>query len=355
MSEASPLPEHQQRFIDALPSGSLAHETVAVADACGRILPQDLTAPEDSPPYHRAIVEGFVVHTAETANASEETPATFKVVGQVAPGDTAFPELAPGTCVEVVTGSIVADGPLSAVRMFECNREGDTVSVTRPFPPRFFLEDRGCDVAKGSVAVAAGTRLSPLDLGTIASLGLDRIGVSARPRVALFSSGDEVVPHTDSPAPGAIRDSNRLMLSAAITEAGGLPTFAGIMGDDFNRFCDALRATLSAADMVVISGGTAVGGRDFIADLIRAVGTLVVDGVPMRSGRPLIMGHMDGRPIVAVAGHPPEALRGFELFGAAAIDRISGGNAPLPEDNVPAGGPGGGGPGGPGGPGGGPR
>jgi molybdopterin molybdotransferase len=122
------------------------------------------------------------------------------------------------------------------------------------------------------------------------------------------------------------------MLAAAVTAAGAAPVIGGIMRDDFDKFVAAVKSALAQSDMILISGGTAVGGRDFISDLVQAVGELLVDGVPMRSGRPLIMGHAQGKPIVCVAGHPPEALRGFRLFGIAALHRLTGCNAALPLD-----------------------
>ncbi len=332
MTDASPLREAQQKFAAAVPLRAVAAETLTLDQALGRTLCDDLKAPLDSPPYARAIVEGFLVRTEETAGASEEAPVTFRVVGEVNPGDAQCPSVGAGETVQVATGSIVAEGPYSIVRMWEAKRDGDSIAVSRPFAPRFFIEEQGCDVAKGSVVLAAGSVLGAADLGTIASLGLDTVTVAHMPRVTVFSSGNEVISHTETPRPGAILDCNSVMLSAAVRETGGTASFGGIMKDDFDAFVAAARKALAESDMLVISGGTAVGGRDFISDLLREVGELLVDGVPMRSGRPLIMGVADGKPIVCVAGHPPEALRGFRLFGVAAMDRLLGRNRPLPED-----------------------
>ncbi|MBI2779667.1 MAG: molybdopterin molybdotransferase MoeA [Gammaproteobacteria bacterium] len=332
MTDTSPLIEAQQRFAAAVPFRTLGAERCALSESLGRTLYCDLAAPEDSPPYHRVIVEGFVVNAADTREASESNPVLFSIIGEVKPGDSTCPAIAPGQALGVATGSIVSDGALSVVRMWEATRQGDSFTITRPFPPRFFIEDQGCDIKKGAVVLSAGTVLDPMNLGTVASLGIDTLDVARTPRVALFSSGDEVIPYTDPMHPGAIRDSNSVMLAAAIAQAGGVPVFGGIMSDDFDGFVAAATQALKDADMLVISGGTAVGGRDFISDLVRALGELLVDGVPMRSGRPLIMGVAQGKPIVCVAGHPPEALRGFNLFGVAAINKLLGRPADLPLD-----------------------
>jgi molybdenum cofactor synthesis domain-containing protein len=339
VSEENPLREAQERFAAAVPFRATGPEVCPLPDALGRTLYADFLAPEDAPPYHRAIVEGFLVNAAETGAAAEDRPVSFRVAGSVRPGEAECPVPGAGEAVQVATGSVVPDGPVAVVRMWEAKREGDGFSVTRPFPPRFFVEERGCDHARGSAVLPAGTVLDPAALGTIAGFGVDRAEVARTPRVALFSSGDEVVPYTEPIRPGMIRDGNAVMLAAAVTRAGGAAAFGGIMKDDFDGFVAAVKKALGAADMVLISGGTAVGGRDFVSDLVQAVGELLVDGVPMRSGRPLIMGVADGRPVVCVAGHPPEALRGFSLFGQAALDRLLGRDAPLPEDAPTPGGP----------------
>ena len=156
--------------------------------------------------------------------------------------------------------------------------------------------------------------------------------VSKRPRVTVIACGDEVIPYDQPLRPGLIRDSNSIMLSAAVSEAGAAPRALGILRDDLDGFVAAARKALADADMLLISGGTAAGGGDFISEVVKALGELLVDGVPMRSGRPLIMGVAQGKPLVCVAGHPPEALRGFRLFGIAALNRLMGREAALAED-----------------------
>jgi putative molybdopterin biosynthesis protein len=332
MSEASPLTSAQQRFTDAVPFRSLGAETCPLAGALGRTLYSDVTAPTDLPPYHRVIVEGFIVRSEETAAASEQAPVSFTVTGTLKPGDERCPPISKGQAVEVATGVVAPDGPYSVVRMWEARREGDRFTISRPFPPRFFIEEQGCDLKKGAVVAAAGTVIGAAELGNIAALGITQLQVSRRPRVTVMACGDEVIPYDRPLRPGLIRDSNSVMLSAAVSEAGGEPRTAGILRDDFDAFVAAARKALTDSDMLLISGGTAAGGGDFISNVVRAVGELLVDGVPMRSGRPLIMGTAQGKPLVCVAGHPPEALRGFRLFGAAALNRLMGREAPLPEE-----------------------
>lgn len=333
MTEPNPLVAAQRRFVESLPFRSLRSEPCPLEEALGRVLARRVTAPVDLPPYHRVIVEGYLIHSEDSQSASEDNPCTFRVVGSVMPGDRQCPAFGRGEAVQVATGSIAPDGPVAVARMFEVKDAGENrIAISRPFPPRFFIEDQGSEVAKDVEVAQAGQIVDAALIGRLAALGIDRVDVMARPRVTIYASGNEVVPYTALPAPGEIRDCNSVMLAAAVREAGGEPELAGIMRDDFEAFVSSVNGALARSDMVVISGGTAVGRRDFISDLVRSVGSLIVDGVPMRSGRPLIMGHAGIKPIVCVAGHPPEALRGFRLFGVAAIDRLLGRETELPSD-----------------------
>lgn len=332
MADISPLVDAQQRFIAALPFRSLGSELLPLEQCLGRVLFSDVMAPMDLPPYHRVIVEGFLVNAAETQGASDSSPLRFHIAGEVKPGDESCPPIAKGSALRVATGSIAPDSPVAVVRMWEAAQQGDGFTITRTFPPRFFIEEQGVDLKRGTVVVKAGSILTAWELGLLASLGLSQVNVAHRPRVVIFSSGNEVIPHTAPLRPGAILDSNSVMLRSAVAQAGSVAYFAGIMGDDFDIFVANAKLALQQSDMLLISGGTAVGGRDFISDLVRALGDLIIDGVPMRSGRPLIMGVAAHKPIVCVAGHPPEALRGFNLFGVAALNKIVGRDVPLPVD-----------------------
>jgi len=333
--QPSPLVAAQLKFQQALPKNVLSSETVSLAHATTRVLAQDIEAQADSPPYPRSIVEGFLVVTEETQPACNETPITFKIKGKISPNDehVIIPE--PGEGVEVATGSILPEGSYSIVRMWEAKLDKDSFTITRAFPPRFFIEEQGCDIKKGDIFITAGTRLTASHIGALASLGINEVMAVKSPRVAIFASGDEVIPHTSPARKGAIFDCNSPMLAAAVTTSGGLASLQGIQSDDFATFVANVKNALASSDMILISGGTAVGGRDFISDLIKEVGELIVDGVQMRSGRPLIMGLAGNKPIICVAGHPPEALRGFKLFGILALDKISGINAALPTENSP--------------------
>ena len=324
MSEESPLSQAQTKFASKITFRSLPSEMCDISSTLNRICSSDICAPMDSPPYARAIVEGLLVNTEETKTADESSPVSFHISGEIRPGDEQSIAPQKGEAIQISTGSIIPEGNYSAVRMWEAKKDTNHINITRPFPPRFFIEEQGCEIAKNDTLIAAGSRITPTYIGTLASMGMTEASVVKKARVTVFSSGDEVIPHTERFKLGNIFDCNLPMLSAAVEDAGGIATSAGIQSDDFSTFVASAKSALSNSDMLLISGGTAIGGRDFISDLIRELGELVIDGVTMRSGRPLIMGIADGKPIVCVAGYPPEALRGFMLFGMPAINTLSG-------------------------------
>jgi molybdopterin molybdotransferase len=305
-------------------------ERVTLDAAWGRVTAEDVTAAVDSPPYARSILEGYLVLADETASTSETHPVSFTIAGAIAPGQPAPKAIAPQTAWEVTTGSAIPEGKLAVLRQWDVQRMDRTVTTTRPSPQGANIETQGCDVMRGTVVIPRGTRLGPDEIGLLASQGLDTVPVSTQPIVGIFGSGNEVIPHTARLTPGAIWDCNTPALSAFVRQEGGIPKVYGVVRDDFETFLRALKAALPHCGMIVIAGGTAVGGRDFIKDLVAALGSpgILVNGVPMRSGKPLIMGVADTVPIVCVAGHPPEALRGFRLFGIPALARLLGRTLP---------------------------
>lgn len=321
-----PVATALDRFLAAFPAGPVGVESVELGKACSRVLAADVTAAIDSPPFSRALVEGFLVNVADTGNAGDDTPVSLTVSGAIGPGKTFENQIPSGTCMEVSTGSFIPEGAFAVARSMDVTRSGKGITIKRGYNQGDNIEAVGCEIKKGKGILRAGTRLSPKEIMILAGQGILSAKVARAPKAAIFCSGNEVIPPSEPLRPGYVWDANSYTLSAQIEEYGGLPLFCGIMKDDFSAFKEALKDGLSKADMVVISGGTAIGGREFIADLIHSFGGpgVVVNGVPMRSGKPLIMGVIENKPVVCVAGYPPESLRGFELFGKPVIKRLLG-------------------------------
>jgi len=314
------------RFLPSFNPGPVGIETVGLSRCRGRVLANDVPAVIDSPPFSRALVEGFLVRAEDTDGAGEDTPVNLTISGMIEPGMTWDTPLSSGSCLEVSTGSFIPEGPYAVVRYVDTVRSTKEITVRRGYRRGENIEARGCEIRRGEIILRRGIRVTPREIMILAGQGITCLEVSKRPQVAIFCSGNEVIPPSESLRPGCIYDANSYSLAAQVEEYGGVPLFAGIMKDDLSLFRTALREMLERVDMVVISGGTAVGGKEFIVELIDSLGRpgVVVNGVPMRSGKPLIMGVIENKPVVCVAGYPPEAIRGFELFGRPVIERLLG-------------------------------
>jgi molybdopterin biosynthesis enzyme len=321
--------------LSAFPEGPISPEQVTLDEALDRVSTEAIAATLDSPPYARAIVEGYMVNADDTSSASSASPVSLTIAGVIRPGDAAPKQIAPNTAWEVFTGSAVPAGSCAVIRAWDAKRADQRVTCPSPVQAAANIEAQGCDLTRGTVVVAKGAQIGPDELSLIAAQGIDMVSVATRPVVGIFGSGNEVIPHTARLTPGAIWDCNTPALSALIRREGGIPKPYGVIRDDFDTFLRALNAALPHCGMLLIAGGTAVDGREFVHDLVAAMGSpgVLVNGVPMRSGKPLIMGVVGRTPIVCVAGHPPEALRGFRLFGAPALARLLG---RMPSPSSPA-------------------
>ncbi|MCC7202265.1 MAG: molybdopterin molybdotransferase MoeA [Nitrospirae bacterium] len=318
--------EALKRFFDAFPSGPLGIEEAALSECNRRIVAVDVKASTDSPPFSRALVEGYLVNVADTASAGENKPVTLAVTGTIEPGKAYAEGLASMTCMELSTGGLVPEGEYAVVRHMDIVKTGTGIIVKKAVARGENVESKAYEHKKGDVIIRPGTKLSPKEIMLLAGQGVSSVTVSKKPVVAIFSTGTDILRHSEPLKPGYVWDVNSYTLAALVEECGGMPMVVDIMRDDFTAFQKTLRGALTRADMAVISGGTAAGGREFIAELINSIDDpgVVVNGVPMKSGKPLIMGVLSEKPVVCVAGYPPEAIRGFELFGIPAISRLLG-------------------------------
>lgn len=325
-SDKDPIESAREVFLALVPKGPLGAEMVPLQSSLGRVLATDIMAAIDDPPYSRSIMEGYVVLTSDAASASSERPVFLQVAGDIPVGSGEAEGLAPGKALGVTTGSYIPEGEFSVVKGWDVSKEENRIRLTRPVSKDENIEVQGGERKKGDLLLPKGRRIGPADLFLLAGQAILEVPVARRPKVAVFSSGNEVIPPTEPFKVGFIWDCNAYGLSGLIEEAGGSPIFKGIVKDDFDLFLKKLREALKEADAAVISGGTAVGGRDFTIELLNGAGApgAVVKGIPMRSGKPIVLGVAGIKPIVCVAGHPPEAARGFALFGKPLIGRLLG-------------------------------
>ncbi len=321
------------------PSRRTGAETVALDDARGRVPSQDVVSPGDLPGFARSTVDGYAVRAADTYGASEGIPSYLDLAGAVAMGAPADVAVTPGTAVAVPTGGVLPDGA-DAVVMVEHTAESmaGTVEVVRPVAPGEGTVRADEDVSRGGVLARAGRRLRAADLGLLAAAGVVSLDVHARPRVAIVSTGDELVPaSTAVPSPGQVRDATSWALAALVQDAGGIPDVRGIVGDDAGALEAVLRDAVSTCDMVVVSAGSSVGARDETAGVVARLGDpgIWCHGIAVRPGKPTLLAQAGDVPVVGLPGNPLSALVVFRLLGVPLVHRLVG-SAPPPWPSVRA-------------------
>jgi molybdopterin molybdotransferase len=299
-------------------------EPVAAAEAFGRVLAEPLVSPEDLPSFRRSLMDGYAVRAADTAGASAAAPRRLVVVADVAMGAAVERGIGPGEAARVPTGGMLPEGADAVVIVEETREENGQVAVLAPITPGRHLIERGEDMRRGEPLLAAGHRLRPQDLGALLGLGILEVIVYPRPRVGILSTGDELVPPEQTPAPGQIRDINSCALAAMVTQLGAVPHLCGIVRDELETLAAAAIAALAACDALILNGGTSVGARDHVAPVIDRLGApgVLVHGINIRPGKPTVLAVCAGKPVFGLPGQPVSVLNTFELFVAPVLRRM---------------------------------
>lgn len=314
----------------------LHEEELSLGAALGRILARDIVSPADSPDFDRSTMDGYAVRSGDTFGAAESRPALFSVVGDIPMGAMPDRGIGKGEAMKIATGGALPDGA-DAVVMFEQTQPVDAASieVVKPVGPMENVIKAGDDVRKGDVVVGRGHRVRPQDMAALAAIGVTSIPAFARPRVAIVSTGNELVPADREPGPGRIRDSNSYNLEGLVLEAGGIPVRKGIVRDEYTFLRETLEAAIRECDIVVMSGGSSVGTADLTAQVINDLGKpgVLVHGVSLKPGKPLVVGLIEapGRqtPVFGLPGHPAAVSICFEVFVKPVLVRYTG-ESPLP-------------------------
>jgi molybdopterin molybdotransferase len=322
------------------PARRTAVETVALADAHGRVPAEAVPAPHDLPGFARSTVDGYAVRAADTYGASEGLPSYLDVTGAVAMGRAPDVAVAPGRAVAMPTGGVLPEGA-DAVVMVEHTQEAmpGTIEVVRPAAPGDGLVRADEDARAGAELLPAGRPLRAQDLGLLAAAGVTAVRVCARPRVAIVSTGDEVVPPSTAELElGQVRDASAVALAALVREAGGEPDLRGIVADDRAALDAALRAAVAASDVVVVSAGSSVGTRDETAAVVAELGEpgIWTHGIALRPGKPTLLADAGGVPVIGLPGNPRSALVVFRLVGMPVVRLVGGMTDPPPEPSVRA-------------------
>lgn len=323
----TPVEKARTILLNALRTSARKTEICSLPNALDRILGRNLLSPENLPNHPRSTMDGFAVRAADTFGASSSMPCYLEIDGEVAMGQMPKGTVRQGKCFRIATGGLLPDGS-DAVMMFEHTIPIDEkmIEVIKSVGVGINLINRGEDIAKESPALSKGHLLRPQDLGLLAGLGISEVEVYAKPKVGILSTGDEIVPWAESPPPGKIRDINSITLSGLCTRLGATVTDYGIVTDSERSFFATVEQACNENDVVLFSGGSSVGMRDLGERVIEKLGSpgILVHGVALKPGKPIIIGLSNGTAIFGLPGHPVSAMVCFELFVDPALQLIAG-------------------------------
>ena len=297
-------------------------ERVPLECASGRVLAEAVVSSADVPPFARAAMDGYAVRAQDTSGASRSTPRTLHSIEKVFTGQMPAQTVGDGQCIEIATGAPMPLGADAVVIVEETESDGDLVRVFTSVNPGQNIGRQGADIQKGQTVLQPGTLLNASRVGSLAALGLTAVTVFDKPRVAILSTGNEIVEPGQPLAPGQIYDINRFTLAAVVTESGGVAVPYRIASDTIDDLSRSVDDCLEQ-DILVFSGGSSVGERDLILDVITARGEMLFHGIAVKPGKPTAFGRIAGKLIFGMPGYPSSCLSNAHILLAPALRRIA--------------------------------
>ena len=298
-------------------------ERLSLQQANGRVLARDVVADADVPPFARAAMDGYAVRSQDTAGATPVAPRRLHCIEQVFTGQGPVQSVGPDQCIEVATGAPLPAGADAVVMVEETEPDqSGAVRVLAAAHPRQNIGRQGADIQNGQTVLQSGTVLNASRLGAAAALGLSGIEVYARPRVAILSTGNEIVDAGAPLAPGQIYDINKVTLTAVVSDHGGVPVPLRTVVDSLDDLTRAVDECLDH-DVLVFSGGSSVGHRDLIMDVIAARGEILFHGIAVKPGKPTAFGRIGGKLVFGMPGYPTSCLSNAYILLAPTLRRIA--------------------------------
>jgi molybdopterin molybdotransferase len=297
--------------------GPVGEETVSIEDALGLALSKDIVSPENLPGFFRSSMDGYAVIAKDTFGASESMPAFLELAGEVLMGQDPDVSAVQGKAIRISTGGMLPRGTDGVVMLEYCHSlDENTIEVSRAISPLENVISPGDDFKENATLFETGWRLRPQDIGLLAGLGVSKVPVFRRPKIAIISTGDEIVPINKVPEQGQVRDINSYTLSAFCRQTGGDPTIMGLCRDDFSELRELMEKSLEFADTVWVSGGSSVGTRDMTLKVLESFDDmeLLVHGISISPGKPTIIAKIGDRAVFGLPGHAASAMVIAEVF-----------------------------------------
>lgn len=298
-------------------------EQIPLEQADGRVLAKDVVASGDVPPFSRAGMDGYAVRAGDTRGATRDRPRTLRQIGTLYTGQVSAATVRDDECIEISTGAPMPDGADAVVMVEETASDNDgSVRVFAEVRPQQNVGRRGADIPAGQAVLHDGDTINSSRVGALAAIGSSLVDVYQRPRVAILSTGNEIVAPGQPLQPGQIYDINRFTLSAVVSEHGGIPVAYLPAPDSLDSLITTLEQCL-VHDIVVFSGGSSVGERDLIRDAVAARGTVLFHGIAVKPGKPTGLGLVDGKPVFALPGYPTSCLSNAHILLVPLLRRIA--------------------------------
>ena len=298
-------------------------ERIAIADGMDRVLAEDVPSSVDVPPFDRAGMDGYAVVAEDTFGAGRYEPKVLRCVDTVYTGEVPSRPVGRGECIEIATGAPMPRGATAVVMVEETEKTADdSVRVFMPVYPGQHVGRRGADITAGETILRAGTAINPARIGALAAAGILDIEVFAKPRVAIVSTGNEIVDPGQPLRPGQIYDINRFTLSAITHAHGGVAIDRGTAPDTLPDLVAAIES-MRDADVIVFSGGSSVGERDLILDALRLAGEVIFHGVAVKPGKPTAFGRIGATPVLGMPGYPTSCLSNGYILLVPLLRRIA--------------------------------
>jgi molybdenum cofactor synthesis domain-containing protein len=299
-------------------------ERVNLREATGRVMAIPAVAPSDVPPFDRAAMDGYAVIAEDTFGAGKYEPKILRPIEKVYTGQMPTKRVERGTCIEIATGAPMPDGADAVVMVEETEKgEGGEVRVFTPVYPRQHVGRRGADIVAGQPLLASGDLLTPSRIGALAAIGASEVEVFAKPRVAVLSTGNEVLEPGQPLGPGQIYDINQFTLSSIVVSHGGVADARPVAQDVLEELVQAVHSACADADIVVFSGGSSVGERDLILDALQQIGEVLFHGIAVKPGKPTVFGRVGRTPVFGMPGYPTSCLSNAYMLLIPALRRMA--------------------------------
>jgi len=297
-------------------------ETVPIDEAEGRVLAMDFIAAMDVPPFSRAAMDGYAVRAKDTFGAGQFKPCILQIAGEAHAGEKSSQRVTTGVCLLISTGAMMPAGADAVEMVEDTERDGDRIKIFKAVVPGANIGKRGEDIKAGAAILKAGAYLDAGKIGVLASQGITEVTVYEKPRVAVLPTGEEVVPGGKKLKPGQLYDINSHTIAAVVNGNGGVAVRVGIAGDTLESLKKTIREALKQ-DMVVLSGGSSVGTRDLLVDVIEGWGQVLFHGIQVKPGKPTVFAMVEGTPLMGMPGYPTSCLINAYHFLLPAVRKMA--------------------------------